>query len=75
MTDADAVLVEREGRVSIVSINRVHCGNSVEGFARKPAWPRAFAPFGFHQGSGQKKRCPRARQSSTTDSDVGGKRA
>src|ERR1019366_7602312 len=31
MTDADTVLVEREGPVTIVSINRPHCRNAVDG--------------------------------------------
>jgi len=31
MTDADAVLVERDGPVTIVSINRPHCRNAVDG--------------------------------------------
>jgi hypothetical protein len=55
MTDADTGLVERDEQVTIVSINRLRCGNAVEGFARKPAWPRAFAPRGFHRGTGFKK--------------------
>ncbi|TMJ83382.1 MAG: enoyl-CoA hydratase, partial [Alphaproteobacteria bacterium] len=29
MTDIDAVLVERDGPVTIVSINRPHCRNAV----------------------------------------------
>src|SRR3979409_1972258 len=31
MTDTDAVLVERDGPVTIVSINRPHCRNAVDG--------------------------------------------
>src|ERR1700693_5151452 len=31
MTDADTVLVERDGPVTIVSINRPHCRNAVDG--------------------------------------------
>src|SRR5258708_38378105 len=31
MTDADTVLVERDGAVTIVSINRPHCRNAVDG--------------------------------------------
>ena len=58
MTDADTGLVERDEQVTIVSINRLRCGNAVEGFARKPAWPRAFAPSGFHPGTGFKKALP-----------------
>jgi hypothetical protein len=58
MTDTDVVLVERDEPVTIVSIHRLRCGNAVEGFARKPAWPRAFAPSGFHPGTGFKKALP-----------------
>jgi hypothetical protein len=29
-----------------------------EGFARKPDWPRAIAPHGFHGGTGLKKTLP-----------------
>src|ERR1700726_429130 len=31
MTDADTILVERDGPVTIVSINRPHCRNAVDG--------------------------------------------
>src|SRR5882724_330111 len=31
MTEADPVLVERDGPVTIVSINRPHCRNAVDG--------------------------------------------
>jgi enoyl-CoA hydratase len=31
MTDADTVLVERDGPITIVSINRPHCRNAVDG--------------------------------------------
>ena len=31
MTDTDTVLVERDGPVTIVSINRPHCRNAVDG--------------------------------------------
>src|SRR5260370_12583044 len=31
MTETDAVLVERDGPVTIVSINRPHCRNAVDG--------------------------------------------
>src|SRR5258707_2653893 len=31
MTEADSVLVERDGPVTIVSINRPHCRNAVDG--------------------------------------------
>jgi hypothetical protein len=55
MTDTDTVLIERDGPVTIISINRPHCGNAVEDLARKPNWPRAFAPCGFHRGTGSKK--------------------
>ena len=58
MTDADTGLVERDEQVTIVSINRLCCGNAVAGFARKPAWPRAFEPSGFHSSTGFKKALP-----------------
>ena len=31
MSEADTVLVERDGPVTIVSINRPHCRNAVDG--------------------------------------------
>ena len=31
MTEADSVLVERDGAVTIVSINRPHCRNTIDG--------------------------------------------
>jgi enoyl-CoA hydratase len=31
MTEAQSVLVERDGPVTIVSINRPHCRNAVDG--------------------------------------------
>src|SRR3981189_1678091 len=31
MTEADTVLVERDGPVTVVSINRPHCRNAVDG--------------------------------------------
>ena len=31
MTDADTVLVERDGPITIVAINRPHCRNAVDG--------------------------------------------
>src|ERR1700694_437590 len=37
MTDADTGLAERDEQVTIVSINRLRCGNAVEGFARSKA--------------------------------------
>jgi hypothetical protein len=58
MTEADTGLVERDEQATTVSINRLRCGNAVEGFARKPAWPRAFEPSGFHRGTGFKKALP-----------------
>src|SRR5258707_12972071 len=41
MTDADAVLVERDGPVTIVSINRPHCRNAVDGATSR----NRFVPF------------------------------
>ena len=31
MTDTDSVLIERDGPVTIVSINRPHCRNTIDG--------------------------------------------
>ena len=40
MTEADTVLVERDGPVTIVSINRPHCRNAVDGpTAEAFCWP------------------------------------
>src|SRR3981081_1328775 len=44
MTEADAVLVERDGPVTIVSINRPHCRNAVDG-ATAPNLYAAFRAF------------------------------
>src|SRR5256714_7762640 len=44
MTDADSVLVEREGRVTIVSINRPHCRNAVDGATARKLFD-AFLAF------------------------------
>ena len=44
MTEADAVLVERDGPVTIVSINRPHCRNAVDGATARKLYDifRAF---------------------------------
>src|SRR5437764_13335495 len=44
MTDADSVLIEREGRVTIVSINRPHCRNAVDGATARKLYD-AFLAF------------------------------
>ena len=44
MTDADAVLVERDGPVTIVSINRPHCRNAVDGLTARKLFD-AFRAF------------------------------
>src|SRR2546422_11754333 len=44
MTDANAVLVERDGPVTIVSINRPHCRNAVDGATARKLFD-AFLAF------------------------------
>src|SRR6202167_4566078 len=44
MTDADAVLIERDGPVTIVSINRPHCRNAVDGATARKLFD-AFRAF------------------------------
>ena len=44
MTDADTVLVERDGPVTIFSINRPHCRNSVDGATARKLFD-AFRAF------------------------------
>src|SRR5258708_20508145 len=44
MTDADTVLVERDGPVTIVSINRPHCRNAVDGATARKLYD-AFLAF------------------------------
>ena len=44
MTDIDAVLVERDGPVTIVSINRPHCRNAVDGATARKLFD-AFRAF------------------------------
>ena len=44
MTEADAVLVERDGPVTIVSINRPHCRNAVDGATARKLYD-AFLAF------------------------------
>src|ERR1700716_1451990 len=44
MTETDAVLVERDGPVTIVSINRPHCRNAVDGATARKLYD-AFLAF------------------------------
>src|SRR4030088_87314 len=44
MTDTDSVLVERDGAVTIVSINRPHCRNAVDGATARRLYD-AFRAF------------------------------
>src|SRR5882757_1490223 len=44
MTEADAVLIERDGPVTIVSINRPHCRNAVDGATARKLFD-AFLAF------------------------------
>ena len=44
MTDTDSVLVERDGPVTIVSINRPHCRNAVDGITARKLF-EAFKAF------------------------------
>ena len=44
MTDTDTVLVERDGPVTIVSINRPHCRNAVDGATARKLYD-AFLAF------------------------------
>jgi len=44
MTDTDSVLVERDGPVTIVSINRPHCRNAVDGATARKLFD-AFRDF------------------------------
>ena len=44
MTDSDTVLVERDGPVTIVSINRPHCRNAVDGATARKLFD-AFRAF------------------------------
>jgi hypothetical protein len=44
MTEADAVLIERDGPVTIVSINRPHCRNAVDGATARKLYD-AFLAF------------------------------
>src|SRR5258706_4254101 len=44
MTEADTVLVERDGPVTIVSINRPHCRNAVDGATARKLFD-AFRAF------------------------------
>jgi enoyl-CoA hydratase/carnithine racemase len=44
MTDADSVLVERDGPITIVSINRPHCRNAVDGATARKLFD-AFLAF------------------------------
>src|SRR3982074_1121956 len=44
MTDTDPVLVERDGPVTIISINRPHCRNAVDGATARKLFD-AFRAF------------------------------
>ena len=44
MTETDSVLVERDGPVTIVSINRPHCRNAVDGATARKLFD-AFLAF------------------------------
>jgi enoyl-CoA hydratase len=44
MTDTDTVLIERDGPVTIVSINRPHCRNAVDGATARKLFD-AFRAF------------------------------
>src|ERR1700722_9965391 len=44
MTEADSVLVERDGAVTVVSINRPHCRNAVDGATARKLYD-AFLAF------------------------------
>src|SRR6202022_5060616 len=44
MTETDAVLIEREGPITIVSINRPHCRNAVDGATARKLYD-AFRAF------------------------------
>ena len=44
MSEPDAVLVERDGPVTIVSINRPHCRNAVDGATARKLYD-AFLAF------------------------------
>src|SRR6201986_1145412 len=44
MSEADAILVERDGPVAIVSINRPHCRNAVDGATARKLYD-AFLAF------------------------------
>ena len=47
MTEADAVLVERNGPVTIISINRPHCRNAVDGATARKLYDRVARRTGF----------------------------
>lgn len=44
MSEADTVLVERDGPVTIVSINRPHCRNAVDGATARKLYGTRFSP-------------------------------
>src|ERR1700704_3319001 len=50
MTDTDTVLVERDGAVTIVSINRPHCRNAVDGATARKLFD-AFLAFDADAGA------------------------
>ena len=43
MSEPDAVLVERDGPVTIVSINRPHCRNAVDGLTARKVYDTFLA--------------------------------
>jgi enoyl-CoA hydratase len=59
MTETDTVLIERDGPITIVSINRPHCRNAVDGATARKLYDafRAFdadkdASVGVFTGTG-----------------------
>ena len=56
MTEADAVLVERDGPVTIVSINRPHCRNAVDGATARKLYD-AFRAFDAGDGLAAPRCC------------------
>src|SRR4051794_27554689 len=50
MPDADSVLVERDGPVTVVSINRPHCRNAVDGATARKLFD-AFLAFDADAGA------------------------
>src|SRR6201997_17107 len=50
MSEADAVLIERDGPIIIVSINRPHCRNAVDGATARKLYD-AFLAFDADAGA------------------------